>query len=405
MTNPTIVCVLGMHRSGTSLVARVLNLLGVYLGPEAHLVSPAADNPKGFWEHRPIMTLNQNILVRLKGNCYDPPAFAHQWENSSALDDLRVQALDVVRRDFATADLWGWKDPRTCLTLPFWQQVLPPMKYVFCLRNPVEVARSLERRDGLSFEKGIYLWLRYMKHALQHTTADQSIFLTYTDMLENWRRELRRLSVFLGEPERAAHLEVQNAVQNFIDKGLYHHRAPVSEAGHGDKLESRTQAICKAQRAYAEIKKDARVEQEPVALLVQEALDLIGPEIEAQGQKAYDGWKEQISLAMQEIENAIPPGNTFILADEDQWGMHEYLAGRHRIPFIERNGQYWGLPLDSKTAIREVERLQRAGATYFVFAWPAFPWFRYYPELHQYLDSKFRCILQSDRLLVFDLNY
>ncbi len=155
MTKPTIVCVLGMHRSGTSLLTRILNLLGVYLGPEANLIRPAVDNPKGFWEHHPIVELNQTIITSLEGKDFEPPEFTPQWENSPALDDLRAKALDIVRQDFDTADLWGWKDPRTCLTLPFWQKLLPPMRYVFCLRNPIEVGRSLERRNGLSLEKGI----------------------------------------------------------------------------------------------------------------------------------------------------------------------------------------------------------------------------------------------------------
>ena len=62
MSEPTVVCVLGMHRSGTSLVARVLNVLGVDLGPEEHLMRPSSANPTGHWENKPITGINDEIL-------------------------------------------------------------------------------------------------------------------------------------------------------------------------------------------------------------------------------------------------------------------------------------------------------------------------------------------------------
>ena len=73
MSNPTIVCTLGMHRSGTSLVSRVLNVLGVYLGPEEHLMRPSSDNPTGHWESRPIKEINDEILSILGGSWSEPP--------------------------------------------------------------------------------------------------------------------------------------------------------------------------------------------------------------------------------------------------------------------------------------------------------------------------------------------
>jgi hypothetical protein len=88
MNGPRIVCVLGMHRSGTSVVTRVLNLLGVFLGPEDRLIRPATDNPRGFWEHGPIMRLNQRILARLGGHGFKPPACVPGWERSAAFDPI-----------------------------------------------------------------------------------------------------------------------------------------------------------------------------------------------------------------------------------------------------------------------------------------------------------------------------
>jgi polysaccharide pyruvyl transferase WcaK-like protein len=105
---------------------------------------------------------------------------------------------------------------------------------------------------------------------------------------------------------------------------------------------------------------------------------------------------------LQDITQVIPEGQDLILVDECRWGT-EVAAGHRVIPFLEKDGQYWGQPADDGTAIRELERLRQAGAGFMVFAAPAFWWLEYYAGLHAHLRSKFRCVLENDRLVVFDL--
>lgn len=116
-----------------------------------------------------------------------------------------------------------------------------------------------------------------------------------------------------------------------------------------------------------------------------------------------NAWWHQIYKATQEIVAAVPPGDKFILVDEDQWATGQVVAGRWRIPFLERDGKYWGRPPDDATAIREVERLRQSGVNFMVFGWLAFWWLDYYAELHRYLHSQFRCVLSSDCVIVFEL--
>ena len=129
MTSKSIVCILGMHRSGTSLLARILNLLGVSLGPEKQLLPANFANPKGYWEHQGFIELNDRILAWAGGSYSRPPTFPVGWDTAPCLEHLRASALALIHRDFANAEIWGWKDPRTCLTLPFWQRILPCMRY------------------------------------------------------------------------------------------------------------------------------------------------------------------------------------------------------------------------------------------------------------------------------------
>jgi hypothetical protein len=120
--------------------------------------------------------------------------------------------------------------------------------------------------------------------------------------------------------------------------------------------------------------------------------------------KGNTTWKRMhlLNLVTQDIAALIPPGDKFILVDQEEL-RSEVAAGRHAIPFLEREGQYWGPPPDDDTAIRELERLRQSRATFIAFAWPTFWWFDYYAGLHQHLRSRFRCVLENDRLVVFDL--
>ena len=118
-----------------------------------------------------------------------------------------------------------------------------------------------------------------------------------------------------------------------------------------------------------------------------------------------NSWLHQLHTATQKLADLIPLADTFILADQDEWRTTEIVAGRRRIPFMERNGQYWGIPPDDKTAISEFERLrQESGANFMVFAWPAFWWFEYYSGFYNHLRSLSECILKNEHLVVFRLH-
>jgi hypothetical protein len=114
-------------------------------------------------------------------------------------------------------------------------------------------------------------------------------------------------------------------------------------------------------------------------------------------------WLHRLRRAAKAIEGLVPRGATFILVDEGQWAGGELDAERRVLPFLERDGQYWGAPPDDATAIQELERLRRSGASFLVFVWPAFWWLDYYSEFSGYLRAKFACLLENECLVAFDL--
>ena len=113
-------------------------------------------------------------------------------------------------------------------------------------------------------------------------------------------------------------------------------------------------------------------------------------------------WIDRLYSAARDIAAAIPPGEKFILVDDDHFG-GLITGGRRTIPFLEREGRYGGPPPNDETAIREVERLRQSGANFIVFAWPAFWWLDCYKGFNQYLRSVFRCTLENERLVAFDM--
>jgi len=79
------------------------------------------------------------------------------------------------------------------------------------------------------------------------------------------------------------------------------------------------------------------------------------------------------------------------------------LARRPMIPFLERDGQYNGLPVDDASAIKELERLRNEGAAWFIVAWPAFWFSDEYPEFRRYLVERYPCRTRSRHIMAFDL--
>ena len=113
------------------------------------------NNPKGFFENRAFVRFNAELLQSAGGIWKDPPSLPPGWEADPRLDPVRERAREMLESTFGDAPLWGWKDPRSALTLPFWQALLPDMRYVVCVRNPLDVAASLEHRNQLPPAAGL----------------------------------------------------------------------------------------------------------------------------------------------------------------------------------------------------------------------------------------------------------
>lgn len=143
--------ILGMHRSGTSCLAGSLQEAGLYLG-EVNTAAP--HNAKGNRENRTIMTL-QDDLLHANGGDWDAPPDKVVWQS-----EHRARR-DAIIATYPTDSIWGFKDPRTLLTLSGWLEVLPSARFVGTFRHPLAVAASLHARNGIAIEKSLALWSTY----------------------------------------------------------------------------------------------------------------------------------------------------------------------------------------------------------------------------------------------------
>jgi GT2 family glycosyltransferase/glycosyltransferase involved in cell wall biosynthesis len=159
---------------------------------------PQADNPDGFWEHLGFVALNDDLLNAL-GGAWDLPPKTDENFSDAQIDSLRMKARLLIE-GFGSAHVWGWKDPRNTLTLPFWQNLMPGLKTLIMVRNPLEVAYSMRERNGTSYAFGLRLWEIYNGRLLEAAGKRDRLVTHYDLFFENAERELERIANFVGLP-------------------------------------------------------------------------------------------------------------------------------------------------------------------------------------------------------------
>ncbi len=223
-----VIAVIGMHRSGTSLMARALQALGVALGDNL-AAQPAPDNAKGHWEDRDVLAINREVLA----------ALALQWELIGAADAAHLQAPSLeplveraralVRANTAGRSSWAFKDPRTSWLWPFWRRVLIDgghfqPSFVWVIRHPRAVAQSLAHRDGFPSLKSHLLWLNHNLSPFEDVSAKSHVVVDYDRMLSRPQHELERIAAALrlGPVQGET---VDAFIQEFLDAKLRHFTA------------------------------------------------------------------------------------------------------------------------------------------------------------------------------------
>ncbi|WP_419319458.1 sulfotransferase family protein [Caulobacter sp. ErkDOM-E] len=219
--------VAGMHRSGTSAMARLLSLSGATL-PE-RVMAPAADNPAGFWEPWEMVALNDRILASFDSS-WDDVFTLRLADHAAALKSTFLDdAKAFVKANYGAADLLVIKDPRASVLAPFWREALTesgiePL-YVIMVRNPLAVAQSLSKRNAFSTQKSVLLWTSYMLAVERDTRGFDRLFVDYDAMLDDWRTALAAVESALGQALPRSADAAAADIDGFLHRSLRHHEA------------------------------------------------------------------------------------------------------------------------------------------------------------------------------------
>ncbi len=231
------ICVLGMHRSGTSAVTRALNILGAYIGEEKDMIAPGFDNPGGFWELSDIVVLHKRIMTALRrGEDEIVSPLPPGWYLREEMIVFRKDLQTLIQKHFAGRSLWAWKDPRTCLTFDLWKNLLHELgvelSVLFVVRNPLDVANSLKKRNGYAFDKSFGIWFNHNISALESIAGIRTVFINYDRFLEAWEVELRRVAFGLGLPWLNDDRQLKKKIKSFIRTDFRHNTSTAEDLQH-----------------------------------------------------------------------------------------------------------------------------------------------------------------------------
>ncbi|ORV55627.1 sulfotransferase family protein [Mycobacterium fragae] len=223
--------VLGTARSGTAALTRVLSLCGGALPPG--MLGAMRGNPRGFWEPRAVNNLNDAILYRNGSTAIDPSLRLYEEGVFNAEEKAACTAeIGAFLNTVPAAPLVVIKDPRITLLSDVWFEAARLAEFdvvpVLSVRHPEEVIASIGKHMGASPELANALWLKYTLLAERHTRGLPRVFVEYANLLDDWRREIKRISAVLPID---LNTEDDGAIEEFLEQDLRNQRycGPVRE--------------------------------------------------------------------------------------------------------------------------------------------------------------------------------
>ena len=220
------IAIVGTGRSGTSMVARVLNLCGLYLGEQSELARSGTlapeMNPSGYWEHPGVRDLMDRLFCTLGGTWENPPILADGWESDAAILPFQAEARELIARTFEGHGEWGWKLPKATITLAFWKRVAPELRFVICVRNPLDFASSLGQYTSISPHHLYAMWDYYNYLVLCNTRPDERFITHYERYFPNCDGELDQLIRFCGLSLPPEGSQARSEIARFMNADLKH---------------------------------------------------------------------------------------------------------------------------------------------------------------------------------------
>lgn len=246
----TAVVVLGMHRSGTSILTRVLNVHGCALS--SRLLGANPSNPSGHWESSMAIDIDERLLADLGRSWDDLRELPRDWMRRSAAREAKDRIKILIESDFRDEPLWAIKDPRMCRLAPLWIEAITELgfqvKVVIAVRHPREVALSLLRRDGLRIAHGLMLWTQHVLEAEVATRQLPRVVVSHRTVSSDWRQAVERIRKGLALEWTVCGEMVEQLLEGFISDDRIH----INEAVVGiDEKDELLPDVCRKLYRYA----------------------------------------------------------------------------------------------------------------------------------------------------------
>ena len=225
-----IVIVLGMHRSGTSTVAGILHLNKISMGTyQSFWPRPLPQNPKGFYENFDFRKINDLIMKNVD---YQIKSYNPNIPIAKINQKLENKMIKVINKYDSDFQFWGWKDPRTCLTISHWINCLDALnlrkkiKIIYITRKSLSVARSLNKRNNLPLNQGLMLWKSYSEIAVSVCEKNDIpvLYMSFEQILNSPANHFEVMFKFLDYPFSTS------IIDDFVDK-------KISKSGDGEEVE------------------------------------------------------------------------------------------------------------------------------------------------------------------------
>lgn len=221
-SRPNCVVVLGMHRSGTSLCSMVLQKLGISMVESGDLYGDLSD-PELRWERSNIVEAHDAILQAFGQTWSSASSLPSSWWCDPSLIRYKRDLLDIASTA-ANAGTWGFNDPRAMRLFPLWLNIFQSLslsvKVILCIRNPQNVAYSLQRHNNLDVNYAKLLWLRHHVEFFQHAVPFPVKIIDYDDWFSNPVDNLIALRSFLNILDKPSEMHLCSIVEECVRPGL-----------------------------------------------------------------------------------------------------------------------------------------------------------------------------------------
>ena len=221
---PIGIVVLGMHRSGTSLLTRVLNLLGCAL--PKNLLGAHESNPRGHWESLDAIEINDTLLSALGRRWDDVRELPDDWLDREETENARQRIRSLLEREFSSQPMWVLKEPRLCRLAPLWLEAIAALdmdaRVIVPVRHPLEVSQSLATRNDLDAGRSHLLWWQHLVEAERGSRDVPRTFLHFHNLVTDWKSECERMAVELGVKWPVRLAAASERIERFIDPTLRH---------------------------------------------------------------------------------------------------------------------------------------------------------------------------------------